>query len=535
VLAAVVGIALVLAAVVAPTIEAGENERIGLGTAEQYDIDIEPDPVPGRTVTVTVTQDGEPVTDARILFNGEFVGRTDARGQVTGEVPYEEQLVVTVREPPGDLFARPQLTTASVVPLSTHVDQRATPRRNHSVRLPTAMNVTVQGEARPGQNVTVLAVVEGIPVEDGVVRVDGDAVGRTNAEGTYRLSIPRDAPDRLTVTVERGPVDGTTEVVVLRLAIRVQPHTLVALPGQDATLTVSFGPRRMANATVLQDGRRIGTTDARGRLTIALPWGPSTTVTARTSEGRVRQRIGGLYLRAVVVSTLLLAVLGSVLVVLAGVVTGGTVAAMGPVGRGIGWIWGALLALRGWRPELRQRLSEWVTLIRTPALWATALASTARAVGSDIADVVRRVLAGIGAATLAVGTFVRELRTLSVADLRAWLHDIGRWLWHLPTRSSGAEASDQPPADDHSTDNAAVDRRSVEALWRAFARRVTPDWETRTAGEVSREAAAEWPREPVATLAETFRTAAYAPDSPAEETIEQAREAYGRLTEEEGE
>lgn len=56
-------------------------------------------PTPGRPTTVLVTVDAEPADGVRVWFNDEFVGRTDERGQVTGEAPYVRELNVTVESP----------------------------------------------------------------------------------------------------------------------------------------------------------------------------------------------------------------------------------------------------------------------------------------------------------------------------------------------------------------------------------------------------------------------------------------------------
>jgi hypothetical protein len=169
----------------------------------------------------------------------------------------------------------------------------------------------------------------------------------------------------------------------------------------------------------------------------------------------------------------------------------------------------------------------------SPARWATALATTGRTVGLDIADAVRRFLAGVGAATIGIGVFLRatarRLRTASLSATLAWLVTRVRSLWRRPERDAEREDDDTARTDSDGTDER--EQRSIEALWRSFARRVTPAWRTRTAGEISRRAVERGhPSEPVGTLAETFRTAAYAPGSPAEAAVERAREAYGQLT-----
>lgn len=62
-------------------------------------IEFSEDPVPGATVTIEVTRAGEPLTDHRVLLDGEPVGLTDANGQLDVEIPYRAEVSITIQRP----------------------------------------------------------------------------------------------------------------------------------------------------------------------------------------------------------------------------------------------------------------------------------------------------------------------------------------------------------------------------------------------------------------------------------------------------
>lgn len=84
--------------------ETQADTRAGLApTAADWErveatIETSGDVVPGNTITVTATQDGRPLENHQVRFNGESIGLTDANGQVRGTVPYTAQLNITVYE-----------------------------------------------------------------------------------------------------------------------------------------------------------------------------------------------------------------------------------------------------------------------------------------------------------------------------------------------------------------------------------------------------------------------------------------------------
>ncbi len=185
-------------------------------------VSVEPDPAPGREVTVTVTRDGQPVPDVEVYFNDELVGVTDENGQVTARVPYTSDLTITVVEP-----AESQLVA---VP-------------------PPGGGAAALGVPPPGD-----AVRYDVDRADDPLADDPDNESNESSE-TFELDT--DA----TVTVE-----GAT------------------LPGNRVTVLAAFDGRPLPNANVSVGGRFVGTTDAEGRITIALPFENETTVAVQRGE-----------------------------------------------------------------------------------------------------------------------------------------------------------------------------------------------------------------------------------------------------------
>jgi len=308
------------------------------------------EPVPGTTLTVRVYDDGTPEPGSDVWFNGEYVGETDSRGEVQGEVPFEKQLRVRVDPPDGQACvfreetgtgralspdatsgapsrdAASRATAGTGPTLSADAASGATAAvlagrtRRQTDPVGTDNNYSVTGEADvrvdgrpvPGSTVTVAGVIErlGFPVSvmpNATVRVDGSVVGRTDRNGTYQLTIPEDGTDRVRVEITRGEFTATRSIRVLALSVGVAPaSTLFPLPGGDATVRVRQGQFAVENATVSVGGRTVGRTDARGELGISLPANPLATVAAESDGERAQTVVALVYVRSVVFPLFLL-------------------------------------------------------------------------------------------------------------------------------------------------------------------------------------------------------------------------------------
>ena len=183
-----------------------------------------------------------------------------------------------------------------------------------------SVNISVVGAPYPGEQVTVLASIEGVPMRDATVRVDDERVGETTESGRYELQVPADA-DQFSVQVERGDFSGRTTVDVWHLSIDVVPQEGLPFPGEPAVVTASAGPKPSPNATVTLDGNRLGRTDRNGTAGFSLPVDPRGEITVQTDRQRATTSLWAAYASTVLPSALLL---------VAGVVAvGGTARARG--------------------------------------------------------------------------------------------------------------------------------------------------------------------------------------------------------------
>ena len=269
-------------------------------------------PEPGATVTVTVVLDGDRAAGVPVRFEGETIGRTDADGTVTGEVPYVRELTVRVGleggpdcvaetstgtrgsvRPPGR--HRPDTTSpvgaataalpdvTSIVP----VEQAAAQADNASVDVEVRgeLEIQVVGDPYPGTDVSVRARIADRPVPDAAVSVDGDVVGTTDNDGAATVTVPDDGRQKIDVEVTRGEYDATAVVDVLLLVAGLEPRSsLAVVPGGDATVAAALGDRPADGAVVSVAGRERGRTDETGHLDVVLPADPRAPVRVETQN-----------------------------------------------------------------------------------------------------------------------------------------------------------------------------------------------------------------------------------------------------------
>lgn len=307
---------------------------------------VEERPVPGAVVPVRVYVDREPATGVSVWFGDRHVGSTDDTGRVAGRVPYSRQLNVTARVPGEDceFYRRPYeddrgetgdgartalIGDAAEIPVAAvsspvftrstlpfvgerDADERsvqATPDDENdtaSYAVEGTANVTVVGDPYPGETVAVLAAVDGVPMRRAEVRVDGDRVGETTANGTYDLSVPLDA-EQFSVAVERGDFGGSTTVAVLLLDASVRPQEGLPFPGEPATVTATVGGEPRPGARTSLDDTRLGETDENGSVGLALPAALDGTVTVETERQTDTVPMSAVYLPTILLTVLLLA------------------------------------------------------------------------------------------------------------------------------------------------------------------------------------------------------------------------------------
>ena len=297
---------------------------------------VEDRPVPGREVTVRVFQDLRPVSDTRVWFNDEFVGRTNATGSITARVPYERRLNVTVDSPanePCEFYRRPYegdrtrrvgggqspdigsvtagatagLTGDRLYTVSEPFRQTQSDGGNSTGEYEVYGTATVRIEGRPypGSTVVVNASIDGVPMRRANVTVDGQRVGRTNESGTYALTVPDS--DTVTVAVTRGEYSGGVTVDVLQLSLQYTSDDPFVVPGERAEVTARLADEPARNATVRLDGRRLGTADANGTVGFRAPAQLSGSVTATTEYQTERVPIYGAFAGTILATVALLA------------------------------------------------------------------------------------------------------------------------------------------------------------------------------------------------------------------------------------
>ncbi|MFC7058169.1 DUF4129 domain-containing transglutaminase family protein [Halovenus salina] len=287
-----------------------------------FDISLNRTAVPGLPVEVTVTSDEDPVADLAVSINGERIGTTDDDGTLGFVVPDVDELRISV-EPlmivePGD---GGNLTSFSTTPsgdsrlfsadagglTATQNTTIGDGNETRSVQVATNTTVNVErdatlsvaGDIRPGQNVTVSVTVGGVAIPDATVAVDGESVGTTDASGRTTLSLPAE-PGNATLTAERGPVSGATTVTIPGLDIAVSTGS-VPLPFGPATATVTAGDDPVAGAPIVVDGEQVATTGADGTAKVRLPLSPSATVSVSRDGLTDSETVDGLLRNAALV------------------------------------------------------------------------------------------------------------------------------------------------------------------------------------------------------------------------------------------
>jgi hypothetical protein len=611
----------------------------GGGGGSPYQVTITPEPVPGRVVTATVTRDGRPVGGARVAFNGRYVGTTNASGQVRGEVPYVQEFRVSVVPPVGADpaeantagWARPVVRSerdpaggghrpsaavegpGSAMALrvdgggsqvraiggsqpaargagSTVAQTEANVSRTY--QLPGEATIALHGARDPGTRVTLVATVEGVPMRNASVAVDGRAVGRTGSDGRTRIRLPDDGRETITVRVERGAIGGETLVRLRVLGLDVHPTTGIVLPGTTVVVNATVGGQPRPGVPIRLEGERVARTGANGTARIELPWQGAARLEAVAIGQTATRHLRFLWLRLAGVGSVALALIGGVVAIAfrAEIVTRAVVAAttgavwlaamsVSAVDLGVRFVrWlaaGAPAAVRRTRDILRRGLHRaWRLAHRAGQALrrvAGALFRTARRLASRARRLLRR---GWAAVSDPLGWLRRlEPRRLpkrllagarrnapiwlggvavlaAVAAIAAPFHPAVRGvLWALAVgaavlaivtavlrRSSDEAAGSGTRVAGATGASTAPDPgpsgASVRALWRRFARRVRPaDWQRRTPGEVARAAVDRGlPAEPVDALTAAFRDVEYG-GRPADRVRDRARAAFDRLRE----
>ena len=172
----------------------------------------------------------------------------------------------------------------------------------------TGLRASVVGNVSAGENATVKVTRDGKAVADAEIRVNGDVVATTDANGTATVHVPADAEEfelkastsedsehgesEAELEVELGESENGSQTDDDGAQANASADLAVALDGsfaagEEVTVVVTDGSGEVVeNATVAVDGTVVGQTDADGELTFDVPANASmgSTVTV-TSDG----------------------------------------------------------------------------------------------------------------------------------------------------------------------------------------------------------------------------------------------------------
>lgn len=288
--------------------EDGQSQTDKQDELDPLEIDLADDPVPGSDLTVTVTRSDDPVSGVKVLFNGESVGETGGDGNVTGEVPYVASLEIVARDgnsegqpellprhtqprmrgglagaPPGSNAGNQRVSTAPVGIVASHLgtpvttgDTIAQADSNVTVTVPVDIDIEPQTKPIADESVTLHATINGTPVRNGTVRVNGTAVSQTGANGEARVELP--ATNVAKMTVSRGEAFGNRTISLATFEVTTTASTILPLPLTATEVTTRVDSEPVENATVAVAGEPTTTTGPAGTATVTLPLADTATI-----------------------------------------------------------------------------------------------------------------------------------------------------------------------------------------------------------------------------------------------------------------
>jgi len=462
--------------------------------SESFQVRVSGAMVPGQTVDATVTSAGTTVSGAAVSVNGDFVGVTDERGEVSFVVPYAESATVAVEPADGNRSVG-TADAAGGYGLAALASQEqsgddAGGGRNDSTsqqfEVQTDVAVDFDEPPQPGATLDARVTVGGQPFPDAAVSLDGVEQGRTDEDGELAVTIPENAAGVVDVTASRDDLTKTVSYPLDDLQVAVSPDLVAPLPTTGATVTVTSGGEPVVGAPVLVNDRPVGVTGEDGTVATTIPLDRAPSVTAAASGKTATTHVDW------VLPSLALALL----------------AASGAVA-------GLALAAR----------NRGLTLARV----AAAVRYAAREAVAAFVDAVSE----LGDALDDLAAEFREAAADGWREALAWLAGLPGRL-RLPDVAgfvgrvaAAARAGSRAATDQQSGDEPTG---TLQALWARFVALVgVENWRTKTPVEVARAAVdAGFPRKPVTRVASSFRDAAYG-GRDAEPAVEEATDALDDL------
>lgn len=160
----------------------------------------------GGTARLVVTVQDVPVADATVDFDGETVGSTNSDGVYQLSLANIEPGNYSVRATRGSVDVSSMLTVSS--PEEDNDSETGEDKERDQL----APNISVSPSliALPGTSATATVSRNGQPISGTPVRIDGEVVGETDANGTITFSFP--IADSVTVTASANSVTGKQSV-----------------------------------------------------------------------------------------------------------------------------------------------------------------------------------------------------------------------------------------------------------------------------------------------------------------------------------
>ena len=260
---------------------------------------LEGEAAPGQEVFLLVTSEDAPVENASITLDGEEVGVTDAEGRIALAIA-QDATEAKIGATSGDLTGELEIEFGEATAVGKPDEGARDPVRVKGMEA--GLELKLEGEVAPGQEVSLLVTAEGEPVENASVTLDEAEVGVTDAQGRITLTIPQDATEAkigatsgdLTgeLEIEFGeagavgkPDEGARDRVKVTgmeagLELKLEGEVV---PGQELSLLVTAEGEPVENASVTLDETEVGVTDAQGRITLTIPQDASMVKIAATS------------------------------------------------------------------------------------------------------------------------------------------------------------------------------------------------------------------------------------------------------------
>ncbi|NHN48298.1 DUF4129 domain-containing protein [Halostella sp. JP-L12] len=177
----------------APPAQAADNETRTYEVDTNVSVEVAGTPTPGATVDLLATAGGEPMRNATVRVDGDRVGETDEDGVITVTVPEDtgDEMRVAVE--------RGSVDGEAIVELGE-------------------LDVRVDGLAVAGRPATVVVTVGDEPVPNASVAVNGEAVGRADANGELTASLPLSNEATLVASVDGRETETALDWLLVPLA-----------------------------------------------------------------------------------------------------------------------------------------------------------------------------------------------------------------------------------------------------------------------------------------------------------------------------